>query len=59
MSSSSRSTSPSTKPTKPADGGRRAAMSLVWIFRLRDGQIAVFRDYFAELPSAASAGHPS
>ena len=27
--------------------GRRTTMSLVWIFRLRDGQIAVLRDYFA------------
>jgi uncharacterized protein len=28
-------------------------MSLVQIFRLRDGQIATLRDYFTELPSAA------
>jgi uncharacterized protein len=31
--------------------GRRTTMSLVQIFRLRDGQIAMLRDYFAELPS--------
>jgi len=31
--------------------GRRTSMSLVWIFRLRDGQIAMLRDYFAELSS--------
>jgi ketosteroid isomerase-like protein len=29
--------------------GRQTTMSLVWIFRLRDGQIAMLRDYFAEL----------
>jgi len=39
--------------------GRRATMSLVQIFRLRDGQIAMLRDYFAELPSVASDGHSS
>ena len=39
--------------------GRRTTMSLVWIFRLRDGQIAMFRDYFAELSSVASDGHSS
>jgi ketosteroid isomerase-like protein len=33
--------------------GRRTTMSLVQIFRLRDGQIAMLRDYFSELPSAA------
>ena len=32
--------------------GRRTTMSLVRIFRLRDGQIAMLRDYFSELPSA-------
>jgi len=37
-------------------GGRRTTMSLLQIFRLRDGQIAVLRDYFTELPSG---GHPS
>jgi ketosteroid isomerase-like protein len=37
-------------------GGRRTAMSLVQIFRLRDGQIAMLRDYFSELPSP---DHPS
>ena len=39
--------------------GRQTTMSLVWIFRLRDGQIAMLRDYFAELPSAASDGPSS
>jgi uncharacterized protein len=29
-------------------GGRRTTMSLVQIFRLRDGRIARLRDYFAE-----------
>jgi ketosteroid isomerase-like protein len=29
-------------------GGRRTTMSLVQIFRLRDGQIAMLRDYFSE-----------
>jgi ketosteroid isomerase-like protein len=37
--------------------GRRTTMSLVQIFRLRDGQIALFRDYFSELPSAVPDGH--
>jgi ketosteroid isomerase-like protein len=37
-------------------GGRRTTMSLVQIFRLRDGQIAMLRDYFTEVPSAAHAG---
>lgn len=32
--------------------GRRTTMSLMRIFRLRDGQIAMLRDYFAELPSS-------
>ena len=31
--------------------GRQTTMSLVWIFRLRDGQIAMLRDYFTERPS--------
>jgi ketosteroid isomerase-like protein len=35
-------------------GGGRKTMSLVQIFRLRDGQIAMLRDYFAELPSVAT-----
>jgi uncharacterized protein len=39
--------------------GRRTTMSLVQIFRLRDGQIAMLRDYFAELPSLSSDDHPS
>jgi ketosteroid isomerase-like protein len=39
--------------------GRRTTMSLVWIFRLRDGRIAMLRDYFAEMPSVASDSHPS
>ena len=39
--------------------GRRTTMSLVQIFRLRDGQIAMLRDYFTELPSVASDGHSS
>jgi uncharacterized protein len=34
-------------------GGRRTTMSLVQIFRLRDGRIASLRDYFTEEPSAA------
>jgi len=38
---------------------RRTTMSLVQIFRLRDGQIATLRDYFAELPSVACDGHSS
>ena len=58
-----RSTSPSTKPTgdgrRTTDDGRRTTMSLVQIFRLRDGQIAMLRDYFSELPSVASDGHSS
>ena len=36
--------------------GRRTTMSLLQIFRLRDGQIAMLRDYFTELPSV---GHSS
>jgi hypothetical protein len=31
-------------------------VSLVYIFRLYDGQIAILRDYFTELPSIASDG---
>ena len=38
--------------------GRQTTMSLVQIFRLRGGQIAVLRDYFAEPPPAARDGHP-
>jgi hypothetical protein len=40
-------------------GGRRTTMSLLQIFRLRDGQIAMLRDYFTGLPSAAADGPPS
>jgi ketosteroid isomerase-like protein len=40
-------------------GGRRTTMSLVQIFRLRDGQIAMLRDYFSELPAVASDDHSS
>lgn len=36
--------------------GRRVTMSLVQIFRIRDGQIAMLRDYFTA-PSAAVADH--
>jgi uncharacterized protein len=39
--------------------GRRSMVSLVQIFRLRDGQIAMLRDYFAPPPSVASDGHSS
>ena len=39
--------------------GRRTTMSLVYIFRLRDGQIAMLRDYFSELPSVVSDDHSS
>ena len=35
--------------------GRRTTMSLVQIFRLRDGQIAMLRDYFTELPSGGQS----
>lgn len=38
--------------------GRRTTMSLVRIFRLRDGEIAMLRDYFAEPSSAGSDDHP-
>jgi uncharacterized protein len=37
--------------------GRRTTMSLLQLFRLRDGQIAMIRDYFSELPSNAPDGH--
>ena len=39
--------------------GRPTTMSLVQIFRLRHGQIAMLRDYFAELPSVVSDGQSS
>jgi ketosteroid isomerase-like protein len=39
--------------------GRRRTMSLLQIFRLRDGQIAKLRDYFSELPSVVSDVHSS
>jgi ketosteroid isomerase-like protein len=39
--------------------GQRATMSLLQIFRLRDGQIALLRDYFTELPPVTSDGHSS
>ena len=39
--------------------GRRTTMSLVQIFRLRNGLITMLRDYFAEPSSAASDEHPS
>ncbi|BCJ50003.1 hypothetical protein Asp14428_14780 [Actinoplanes sp. NBRC 14428] len=32
-------------------GGRRTTMSLVQVFRVRDGRIAMLRDYFTEVPS--------
>jgi hypothetical protein len=34
-------------------------MSLVQILRLREGRIAIIRDYVTELPSVASDGHSS
>jgi uncharacterized protein len=34
--------------------GRQTTMSLVQIFRLREGRIAMLRDYFTELPPVAS-----
>jgi ketosteroid isomerase-like protein len=40
-------------------GGRRTTMSLLQIFRLRDGRIAMLRDYFSEVPSAVSDGRAS
>ena len=39
--------------------GQPTTMSLVQIFRLRDGQIAMLRDYFAEPPSVVSDGQSS
>jgi ketosteroid isomerase-like protein len=33
------------------EDGRQTTTSLVWIFRLRGGQIALLRDYFTEAPS--------
>ena len=39
-------------------GGRRTTLSLVQIFRLRDGQIAMLRDYFSELPAVVSEDQP-
>jgi ketosteroid isomerase-like protein len=36
-------------------GGRRTRMSLVQIFRLRQGQIALLRDYFSEVPAVEEA----
>jgi ketosteroid isomerase-like protein len=39
--------------------GQQTTMSLVQIFRLRGGQIAVLRDYFAEPPPVARDGHSS
>jgi ketosteroid isomerase-like protein len=39
--------------------GRRTTMSLLQIFRLRDGRIAKLRDYFSELPSVISDVHAS
>lgn len=39
--------------------GRQTTMSLVQIFRLRDGQIAMLRDYFAELPPAGDVDRPA
>jgi ketosteroid isomerase-like protein len=40
--------------------GRRTTMSLVQIFRLRDGQIAMLRDYFSELPTViGTSGRPA
>jgi ketosteroid isomerase-like protein len=38
--------------------GRRTTMALLRIFRIRDGQIAMLRDYFSELPSVAYDDHP-
>jgi uncharacterized protein len=37
--------------------GRRTTMSLLQVFRLRDGQIAMLRDYFTGVPSDASDSH--
>jgi uncharacterized protein len=40
-------------------GGRRTTMSLLQVFRLRDGQIAMLRDYFSEVPSVVTDGNPN
>jgi uncharacterized protein len=40
-------------------GGRRTTMSLLQVFRLRDGQIAMLRDYFSEIPSVVADGRSS
>lgn len=37
------------------DDGRRTRMSLVQIFRVRDGRIVMLRDYFTEQPSPDTA----
>lgn len=37
--------------------GRRTRMSLVQIYRLRDGLIARLRDYFTEVPVVVHDGH--
>jgi ketosteroid isomerase-like protein len=39
--------------------GRQTTVSLVQIFRLRDEQIAMLRDYFSEPPSVAADDHAS
>ncbi len=39
--------------------GRQTMMSLLQIFRLSNGQIAKFRDYFSELPSVVLEVHSS
>lgn len=39
--------------------GRRTTMSLLQVFRLRDGQIAMLRDYFSEIPSVVADGRSS
>jgi hypothetical protein len=39
--------------------GRRTTMSLLQIFRLRNGQITMLRDYFTEQPPDASDSHSS
>lgn len=38
------------------EGGRRRTISLVQIFRVRDGRIALLRDYFAPSSFAADPG---
>jgi ketosteroid isomerase-like protein len=40
-------------------GGRRTTMALLQVFRLRDGQIAMLRDYFSEIPSVVADGRSS